>query len=109
MAPAPLVVTPLMVRLVLPLLVIANVLVSALPHESEPKSVPFAELAASPLAIAAPLVPKIVMDGRVTVTEALKMAILFQVLSPELPKFLNLMFTVSPAVAFETVTWKRRY
>ena len=55
--PVPLVVTPPMVSVWLPVLVMLKVLVSKAPTSRWPKSVPFAASAGSPLAITVPLVP----------------------------------------------------
>ena len=57
-APVPFVVTPLMIRLSLPALVMENAFVRASPQARDPNAVPFSTLAASPLAISAPFVPK---------------------------------------------------
>ncbi len=63
-APAPLVVTPLIVSRAVPLLVMLNVLVSdCTPTISAPKSVPLVGVAAAPLAITAPLVPRSTNSG----------------------------------------------
>ena len=61
--PAPLVRTSVMSSTALPSLVKISVLVHAVPLTSGPIAVPFARLAASPLAIGAPFVPKTLRLG----------------------------------------------